>query len=164
MRRRRSDQGRNIAAAHLSEAKRIAQQNRTLVLGSDGRYHGPEVSAESAAATERWLALREGLESLCRIDTDPASLIDCVPHYQHKNLRPGSPKPSPSSPISTKSGKELTMRDPVMSTLREAVRVQKSAMPSKSSAMPACVRLPVSSAPCTRAMCTTWVSDSPKTP
>jgi len=24
-----------------SEAKRIAQQNRTLVLGSDGRYHGP---------------------------------------------------------------------------------------------------------------------------
>lgn len=69
-----------------SEAKRIAQQNRTLVLGSDGRYHGPDVSAESAAATERWLALREGLESLCRIDTDPASLIDCVPHYQHKNL------------------------------------------------------------------------------
>jgi len=69
-----------------SEAKRIAQQNRTLVLGSDGRYHGPDVSAESAAATERWLALREGLESLCRIDTDPESLIDCVPHYQHKNL------------------------------------------------------------------------------
>ncbi len=69
-----------------SEAKRIAQQKNVLVLGSDGRYHGPEVSAESAAATERWLALREGLESLCRIDTDPASLIDCVPHYQHKNL------------------------------------------------------------------------------
>lgn len=69
-----------------SEAKRIAQQNRTLVLGSDGRYHGPEVSPESAAATERWLALREGLESLCRIDTDPESLIDCVPHYQHHNL------------------------------------------------------------------------------
>ena len=69
-----------------SEAKRIAQQNRTLVLGSDGRYHGPEVSAESVAATERWLALREGLESLCRIDTDPESLIDCVPHYQHQNL------------------------------------------------------------------------------
>ena len=69
-----------------SEAKRIAQQNRTLVLGSDGRYHGPEVSPESAAATERWLALREGLESLCRIDTDPESLIDCVPHYQHQNL------------------------------------------------------------------------------
>lgn len=69
-----------------SEAKRIAQQKQVLVLGSDGRYHGPDVSAESAAATERWLALREGLESLCRIDTDPASLIDCVPHYQHKNL------------------------------------------------------------------------------
>ena len=69
-----------------SEAKRIAQQNRTLVLGSDGRYHGPEVSPESAAATERWLALREGLESLCRIDTDPESLIDCVPRYQHQNL------------------------------------------------------------------------------
>ena len=69
-----------------SEAKRIAQQNRTLVLGSDGRYHGPEVSPESAIATERWLALREGLESLCRIDTDPESLIDCVPHYQHQNL------------------------------------------------------------------------------
>lgn len=69
-----------------SEAKRIAQQTRTLVLGSDGRYHGPEVSAESVAATERWLALREGLESLCRIDTDPESLIACVPHYQHKNL------------------------------------------------------------------------------
>jgi len=69
-----------------SEAKRIAQQKQVLVLGSDGRYHGPEVSAESAAATERWLALREGLESLCRIDTDPASLIACVPHYQHKNL------------------------------------------------------------------------------
>lgn len=69
-----------------SEAKRIAQQNRTLVLGSDGRYHGPEVSPESALATERWLALREGLESLCRIDTDPESLIDCVPHYQHHNL------------------------------------------------------------------------------
>lgn len=69
-----------------SEAKRIAQQNRTLVLGSDGRYHGPEVSPESAAATERWLALREGLESLCRIDTDPESLIGCVPHYQHQNL------------------------------------------------------------------------------
>ena len=69
-----------------SEAKRIAQQNRTLVLGSDGRYHGPEVSPESALATERWLALREGLESLCRIDTDPESLIDCVPHYQHQNL------------------------------------------------------------------------------
>ena len=69
-----------------SKAKRIAQQKNVLVLGSDGRYHGPEVSAESAAATERWLALREGLESLCRIDTDPASLIACVPHYQHKNL------------------------------------------------------------------------------
>ena len=69
-----------------TEAKRIAQQNRTLVLGSDGRYHGPEVSPESAAATERWLALREGLESLCRIDTDPESLIGCVPHYQHQNL------------------------------------------------------------------------------
>lgn len=69
-----------------SEAKRIAQQNRTLVLGSDGRYHGPEVSPESALATERWLALREGLESLCRIDTAPESLIDCVPHYQHQNL------------------------------------------------------------------------------
>lgn len=69
-----------------SEAKRIAQQNRTLVLGSDGRYHGPEVSPESAMATERWLALREGLESLCRIDTDPESLIGCVPHYQHQNL------------------------------------------------------------------------------
>jgi hypothetical protein len=69
-----------------SEAKRIAQQNRTLVLGSDGRYHGPEVSPESALATERWLALREGLESLGRIDTDPESLIDCVPHYQHQNL------------------------------------------------------------------------------
>lgn len=69
-----------------SEAKRIAQQNRTLVLGSDGRYHGPEVSPESALATERWLALREGLESLCRIDTDPESLIGCVPHYQHHNL------------------------------------------------------------------------------
>ncbi len=69
-----------------SEAKRIAQQNRTLVLGSDGRYHGPEVSPESAFATERWLALREGLESLCRIDTDPESLIGCVPHYQHQNL------------------------------------------------------------------------------
>lgn len=69
-----------------SEAKRIAQAKQVLVLGSDGRYHGPDVSAESAAATERWLALREGLESLCRIDADPASLIDCVPHYQHKNL------------------------------------------------------------------------------
>lgn len=69
-----------------SEAKRIAQQNRTLVLGSDGRYHGPEVSPESALATEWWLALREGLESLCRIDTDPESLIGCVPHYQHQNL------------------------------------------------------------------------------
>ena len=69
-----------------SEAKRIAQAKQVLVLGSDGRYHGPDVSAESAAATERWLALREGLESLCRIDTDPASLIACVPHYQHKNL------------------------------------------------------------------------------
>ena len=69
-----------------SEAKRIAQQNRTLVLGSDGRYHGPEVSPESALATERWLALREGLESLCRIDTDPESLIGCVPPYQHQNL------------------------------------------------------------------------------
>ena len=69
-----------------SEAKRIAQHNRTLVLGSDGRYHGPEVSPESALATEWWLALREGLESLCRIDTDPESLIDCVPHYQHHNL------------------------------------------------------------------------------
>ena len=69
-----------------SEAKRIAQQNRTLVLGSDGRYHGPEVSPESALATVRWLALREGLESLCRIDTDPESLIGCVPHYQHQNL------------------------------------------------------------------------------
>lgn len=69
-----------------SEAKRIAQAKNVLVLGSDGRYHGPEVSAESAAATERWLALREGLESLCRIDADPESLIDCVPHYQHKNL------------------------------------------------------------------------------
>lgn len=69
-----------------SEAKRIAQQKNVLVLGSDGRYHGPEVSAESAASTERWLALREGLESLCRIDTDPTSLMACVPHYQHKNL------------------------------------------------------------------------------
>ena len=69
-----------------SEAKRIAQQNRTLVLGSDGRYHGPEVSPEAAAATERWLALREGLESLCRIDIDPEALIDCVPRYQHRNL------------------------------------------------------------------------------
>jgi len=68
------------------EAKRIAQQNRTLVLGSDGRYHGPDVSPESALATERWLALREGLESLCRIDTDPESLIGCVPPYQHRNL------------------------------------------------------------------------------
>ena len=69
-----------------SEAKRIAQQNRTLVLGSDGRYHGPEVSPESALATERWLALREGLEALCRIDVDAEALIACVPHYQQQNL------------------------------------------------------------------------------
>lgn len=69
-----------------SEAKRIAQQKNVLVLGSDGRYHGPEVSVESQAATERWLALREGLESLCRIDADAESLLACVPHYQHHNL------------------------------------------------------------------------------
>ena len=25
-------------------------------------------------------------DTLCRIDTDPESLIDCVPHYQHHNL------------------------------------------------------------------------------
>ena len=69
-----------------NEAQRIAEQNRTLVLGSDGRYHGPQVSAASAAAAEHWLALREGLESLCSIDADPQTLIDCVPHYQHQNL------------------------------------------------------------------------------
>jgi len=69
-----------------SQARRIAEHNRTLVLGTDGRYHGPEVSAQAAASTERWLALREGLESLCRIDTEPESLLDCVPHYQHRNL------------------------------------------------------------------------------
>lgn len=68
------------------EAQRIAEQNQTLVLGSDGRYHGPHVSAASAAAAEHWLALREGLESLCSIDADPQALIDCVPHYQHQNL------------------------------------------------------------------------------
>lgn len=69
-----------------SEARRIAEQTRTLVLGSDGRYHGPRVGPESAAATQRWLALREGLEALCRIDVDAEALIACVPHYQQQNL------------------------------------------------------------------------------
>lgn len=69
-----------------AEAQRLAEQNHALVLGSDGRYHGPQVSAESAATAERWIALREGLESLCRIDAAPESLVGCVPHYQHQNL------------------------------------------------------------------------------
>lgn len=69
-----------------SEARRLAEQSRSLVLGSDGRFHGATVCAESTADAERWLALREGLESLCRIDVDAQSLMGCVPHYQKKNL------------------------------------------------------------------------------
>jgi hypothetical protein len=69
-----------------SEARRLAEQSRSLVLGSDGRFHGATVCAESTADAERWLALREGLESLCRIDVDAQFLMGCVPHYQKKNL------------------------------------------------------------------------------
>lgn len=72
-----------------SEARSIAGQSQpdTVVLARDGRYYSARVATpEEAAESERWFALREGLESLCRIDCAAEALLACVPSYQHANL------------------------------------------------------------------------------
>jgi ParB-like chromosome segregation protein Spo0J len=72
-----------------TEARSIAGEALpgTVVLARDGRYYGArEATPEETAQSERWFALREGLESLCRIDCTAEALLACVPAYQHANL------------------------------------------------------------------------------
>lgn len=72
-----------------AEAKRIASQGAPglLVMGSDGRYHSAPADPDEEAAMERWMCLREGLESLATLPFGPHDALAAIPAYQHSNVR-----------------------------------------------------------------------------
>jgi len=69
-----------------AQARRIANEEHSWVLASDGHYHGPEGSADERAKSALWFALREGLERLAHIDAPIEELIAAVPAYQSANV------------------------------------------------------------------------------
>lgn len=56
----------------------------TAVLASDGKYHAGTHS--DSTATDCWLQLREGLETIANIALTPSQAIAAVPAYQQRNV------------------------------------------------------------------------------
>jgi len=71
-----------------SEARRIAVQGKPglAVLATDGRYHTAPVDPQEAARLERWMRLREGLESLATVPFPPTEALTSIPAYQQRNV------------------------------------------------------------------------------
>lgn len=71
-----------------SEARRIAVQGKPglAVLATDGRYHTAPGDPEEAARLERWMRLREGLESLATVPFPPTEALTSIPAYQQRNV------------------------------------------------------------------------------
>ncbi|MEF8736774.1 MAG: ParB N-terminal domain-containing protein [Candidatus Accumulibacter necessarius] len=71
-----------------SEARRIAVQGKPglAVLATDGRYHTAPVDPQEAARLERWMRLREGLESLATVPFPPTEALASIPAYQQRNV------------------------------------------------------------------------------
>jgi len=71
-----------------SEAKRIAAQGKPglAVLATDGRYHTAPADPAEEARLERWMRLREGLESLATVPFPPAEALTSIPPYQYRNV------------------------------------------------------------------------------
>ncbi|EXI92797.1 MAG: hypothetical protein AW12_00277 [Candidatus Accumulibacter sp. BA-94] len=71
-----------------AEARRIAVQGKPglAVLATDGRYHTAPVDPQEAARLERWMRLREGLESLATVPFPPTEALTAIPAYQQRNV------------------------------------------------------------------------------
>jgi len=71
-----------------SEARRIAVQGKPglAVLATDGRYHTAPVNPQERARLERWMRLREGLESLATVPFPPTEALTSIPVYQQRNV------------------------------------------------------------------------------
>ncbi len=71
-----------------SEARRIAVQGKPglAVLATDGRYHTAPGDPQEAARLERWMRLREGLESLATVPFPPTEALTSIPAYQQHNV------------------------------------------------------------------------------
>lgn len=71
-----------------TEARRIAQEGEPglMVLANDGRYHTAPGDPEENARMERWLRLREGLESLATVPFPPGEAVASIPLYQQRNV------------------------------------------------------------------------------
>lgn len=71
-----------------AEARRIAVQGKPglAVLATDGRYHTAPVDPQEAARLERWMRLREGLESLATVPFPPTEALTSIPAYQQRNV------------------------------------------------------------------------------
>jgi len=71
-----------------SEARRIAVEGKPglAVLATDGRYHTAPVDPQEAARLERWMRLREGLESLATVPFPPTEALTSIPAYQQRNV------------------------------------------------------------------------------
>lgn len=71
-----------------AEARRIAVQGKPglAVLASDGRYHTAPADPQENARLERWMRLREGLESLATVPFPPAEALRSIPAYQQHNV------------------------------------------------------------------------------
>ena len=71
-----------------AEARRIAVQGKPglAVLASDGRYHTAPADPQEAARLERWMRLREGLESLATVPFPPTEALTSIPAYQQHNV------------------------------------------------------------------------------
>lgn len=71
-----------------AEARRIAIQGKPglAVLATDGRYHTAPGDPQEAARLERWMRLREGLESLATVPFPPTEALASIPAYQQRNV------------------------------------------------------------------------------
>jgi len=71
-----------------AEARRIAVQGKPglAVLATDGRYHTAPVDPQEAARLERWMRLREGLESLATVPFSATEALTSIPAYQHHHV------------------------------------------------------------------------------
>jgi len=71
-----------------SEARRIAVEGKPglAVLATDGRYHTAPVDPQEAARLERWMRLREGLESLATVPFPATEALTSIPAYQHHHV------------------------------------------------------------------------------
>lgn len=71
-----------------AEARRIAVQGKPglAVLASDGRYHTAPGDPQEGARLERWMRLREGLESLATVPFPATEALTSIPAYQHHHV------------------------------------------------------------------------------